>query len=205
MLGLITTLALALQSQKAMNAERYWSLSRTAPSSCTAVARADNGEFVLLGLNGRVSFGVAGNALPHDAKTIELRVGDRRQTLPAQRVGALIGEEARRAFILENTRVQAPPHTPELSLHLADEITPIWKLTEEALERSACRRRSGPSPGPAARPWRATSSTIPEIVAGKRVIDFATGSGLVGIAAMKAGAASVLAADIDASARRRSA
>jgi hypothetical protein len=92
MLGLITTLALALQSQKAMNAERYWSLSRTAPSSCTAVARADNGEFVLLGLNGRVSFGVAGNALPHDAKTIELRVGDRRQTLPAQRVGALIGE-----------------------------------------------------------------------------------------------------------------
>ncbi|HQR88407.1 MAG TPA: methyltransferase, partial [Caulobacter sp.] len=33
--------------------------------------------------------------------------------------------EGRRAFILENTRVQAPPHAPELSLHLADEITPI--------------------------------------------------------------------------------
>jgi hypothetical protein len=39
----------------------------------------------------------------------------------------------RRAFILENTRLQAPPHAPELSLHLADEITPIWRMTEEAL------------------------------------------------------------------------
>jgi predicted nicotinamide N-methyase len=37
------------------------------------------------------------------------------------------------------------------------------------------------------------------------VVDFATGSGLVAIAAMKAGAKSVLAADIDSSARRRSA
>ena len=41
--------------------------------------------------------------------------------------------EGRRAFILENTRLQTPPHTPELELHLADEITPIWKMTEEAL------------------------------------------------------------------------
>src|SRR5690606_29343764 len=40
----------------------------------------------------------------------------------------------RRAFIVETTRLQAPPHAPELKLHLADEITPIWRLTEEALE-----------------------------------------------------------------------
>jgi hypothetical protein len=92
MLGLITALALTLQSQKAMNAERYWSLSHTGPSSCTAVARADNGEFVLLGLNGRVSFGVASNGLPQGARMIEVRFDDRRQALPAQRVGALIGE-----------------------------------------------------------------------------------------------------------------
>jgi predicted nicotinamide N-methyase len=37
----------------------------------------------------------------------------------------------------------------------------------------------------------------PEEVRGRRVLDFATGSGLVAIAAMKAGAAEVLAADID--------
>ena len=105
--------------------------------------------------------------------------------------------EGRRAFIRDNTRLQAPPHTPELSLHLADEITPIWKLTEEALEEI------GLPPPFWAFAWAGGQALAryildhPEIVAGKRVIDFATGSGIVAIAAMKAGAASVLAADID--------
>jgi predicted nicotinamide N-methyase len=105
--------------------------------------------------------------------------------------------EGRRAFIRDNTRLQPPPHTPELSLHLADEITPIWKLTEEALEEI------GLPPPFWAFAWAGGQALAryildhPEIVAGKRVIDFATGSGLVAIAAMKAGAVSVLAADID--------
>jgi predicted nicotinamide N-methyase len=103
----------------------------------------------------------------------------------------------RRAFILENTRLQPPPHTPELQLHLADEITPIWRLTEEALAEI------GLPPPFWAFAWAGGQALAryildhPEIVAGKRVIDFASGSGLVAIAAMKAGAASVLAADID--------
>ena len=105
--------------------------------------------------------------------------------------------EGRRAFIRENTRPQAPPHTPELRLHLADEVTPIWKLTEEALEAI------GLPPPFWAFAWAGGQALAryvldhPEIVAGKRVIDFATGSGIVAIAAMKAGAKSVLAADID--------
>jgi hypothetical protein len=96
--------------------------------------------------------------------------------------------EGRRAFILENTRVQAPPHAPELSLHLADEITPIWKLTEEALVEI------GLPPPFWAFAWAGGQALAryildhPEIVAGKTVVDFATGSGLVAIAAMKAGA-----------------
>jgi predicted nicotinamide N-methyase len=103
----------------------------------------------------------------------------------------------RRAFILENTRLQAPPHTPELRLHLADEITPIWTLTEEALAEI------GLPPPFWAFAWAGGQALAryvldhPEVVAGKRVIDFASGSGLVAIAAMRAGAASVLAADID--------
>jgi predicted nicotinamide N-methyase len=103
----------------------------------------------------------------------------------------------RRAFILENTRLQPPPHTPELQLHLADEITPIWRLTEEALAEI------GLPPPFWAFAWAGGQALAryildhPEIVAGKRVIDFASGSGLVAIAAMKAGAISVLAADID--------
>jgi predicted nicotinamide N-methyase len=103
----------------------------------------------------------------------------------------------RRAFILENTRLQAPPHTPELRLHLADEITPIWTLTEEALAEI------GLPPPFWAFAWAGGQALAryildnPALVSGKRVIDFASGSGLVAIAAMKAGAASVLATDID--------
>lgn len=106
--------------------------------------------------------------------------------------------EGRRAFILANTRQQAPPHTPELVLHLADEITPIWKMTEEALEEI------GLPPPFWAFAWAGGQALAryildhPDIVAGKRVIDFASGSGIVAIAAARAGAAHVLAADIDA-------
>ena len=105
--------------------------------------------------------------------------------------------EGRRAFILENTRLQTPPHTPELELHLADEITPIWRMTEEALAEI------GLPPPFWAFAWAGGQALAryildnPEVVAGKRVVDFASGSGIVGIAAMRAGAAHVLAADID--------
>jgi len=103
----------------------------------------------------------------------------------------------RRAFIVENTRLQAPPHAPELVLHLADEITPIWRLTEEELDRI------GLPPPFWAFAWAGGQALAryvldnPHIVAGKRVVDFASGSGIVAIAAMRAGAANVLAADID--------
>src|SRR3954465_14805206 len=96
--------------------------------------------------------------------------------------------EARRAFIAANTRLQRPPHTPEIQLQLADEITPIWKLTEEALEEI------GLPPPFWAFAWAGGQALArylidhPESVAGKRVVDFAAGSGLVGIAAMTAGA-----------------
>jgi predicted nicotinamide N-methyase len=105
--------------------------------------------------------------------------------------------EGRRAFILANTRLQRPPHTPEIALYLADEITPIWKLTEEALAEI------GLPPPFWAFAWAGGQALArylidtPETVAGRRVIDFASGSGLVGIAAGLAGAAEVLCADID--------
>lgn len=100
-------------------------------------------------------------------------------------------------FIAANTRLQAVPHAPEISLWLADEITPLWRLTEEELGEMGL-----PPPfwafawagGQALARWLLDH---PAEVAGKRVIDLATGSGLVAVAAMKAGAASVLAADID--------
>lgn len=105
--------------------------------------------------------------------------------------------EGRRAFILENTRLQSPPHTPELNLRLADEITPIWSMTEEALAEI------GLPPPFWAFAWAGGQALAryvldtPGVVRGKQVVDFASGSGIVGIAAMKAGAAHVLCADID--------
>ena len=103
----------------------------------------------------------------------------------------------RKGFILANTRLQAPPHTPELRLYLADEITPIWRMTEEELGAI------GLPPPFWAFAWAGGQALArylmdqPAEAAGKRAVDFATGSGLVAIAAMKAGAASVLASDID--------
>jgi predicted nicotinamide N-methyase len=105
--------------------------------------------------------------------------------------------QGRRDFIAANTRLQRPPHVAEIELHLADEITPIWQLTEEALQEI------GLPPPFWAFAWAGGQALArylldtPDTVAGKRVIDFAAGSGLVGIAAAKAGAASVLCADID--------
>ena len=101
------------------------------------------------------------------------------------------------AFILANTRLQTVPHAPEVTLWLADEVTPIWRLTEEELGEL------GLPPPFWAFAWAGGQGLArwlldnPREVAGKRVLDFATGSGLVGVAAMKAGAASVLCADID--------
>lgn len=109
--------------------------------------------------------------------------------------------EDRRAFILANTRLLAPPHTPELRLHLADEVTPIWRLTEEELGEI------GLPPPFWAFAWAGGQALAryigdwPETVAGRRVLDFASGSGLVAIAAARAAAARVEACDIDEFAR----
>ncbi|WP_438751502.1 class I SAM-dependent methyltransferase [Pararhizobium sp. O133] len=100
-------------------------------------------------------------------------------------------------FIRANTDIMAPPHVPEIRLHLAGEAHELWLKTEEELEEI------GLPPPFWAFAWAGGQGLArhvldhPELVAGKRVIDFASGSGLVAIAAMKAGAADVLAVDID--------
>lgn len=100
-------------------------------------------------------------------------------------------------FILANTRLQPVSHTPEISLWLADEITPIWRLTEEELGEM------GLPPPFWAFAWAGGQALArylldhPETVRGRSMLDLASGSGLVGIAAMKTGATHVLCADID--------
>ena len=101
------------------------------------------------------------------------------------------------AFIRANTALQPVPHAPEISLYVADEITPIWKMTEDSLGAL------GIAPPFWAFAWAGGQALAryvldhPEEVRGKAVLDFAAGSGLVAIAAMKAGAASAIANDVD--------
>jgi len=101
------------------------------------------------------------------------------------------------AFIRSETRLLPVPHAPEISLHVADEATELWQKTEEELGEI------GLPPPFWAFAWAGGQALAryildhPETVRGRRVLDFASGSGLVAIAAMKAGAAEVTACDID--------
>jgi len=105
------------------------------------------------------------------------------------------------AFIRANTRLRAVPLVPEIVLHVADEAVPLWSKTEEELGEA------GLPPPFWAFAWAGGQALArhvldhPHLVAGRDVVDLASGSGLVAIAAMKAGAARVRAADIDAFAR----
>jgi predicted nicotinamide N-methyase len=101
------------------------------------------------------------------------------------------------AFLRAHTAVARAPLVPEIALHLATEITPIWQATEEWLERE------GVAPPFWAFAWPGSVAMArlvldrPALVAGRRVLDFAAGCGLAGIAAARAGAASVEAAEVD--------
>lgn len=102
------------------------------------------------------------------------------------------------AFIRAHTQIIAPPLVPEIRLHTASQITPIWEATEAALE-------GWNMPPPFwAFAWAGGQALArylldhPQHVAGKRVLDFAAGSGLASIAAKRVGARAVTANEIDA-------
>lgn len=103
----------------------------------------------------------------------------------------------RRGFILEHTRLLPVPHAPEIAIHVAEEATELWQKTEDELATI------GLPPPFWAFAWAGGQGLAryildhPETVRGRRVLDFASGSGLVAIAAHMAGARDILAADID--------
>lgn len=101
------------------------------------------------------------------------------------------------AFVLEHTALARAPLVPEIELHLATELTPLWTATQTWLDAR------GVEPPYWAFAWAGGQALArhvldhPQLVRGRHVVDFATGSGLVAIAAARAGAASVTGMDID--------
>ena len=100
-------------------------------------------------------------------------------------------------FIRAHTTLAHPALVPELTLWSATEITPLWQATEAWL---AARDLAPPFWAFAWPGGQALARHVldhPETVAGRRVLDFAAGCGVAAIAAARAGAAAVEAADID--------
>jgi predicted nicotinamide N-methyase len=102
-----------------------------------------------------------------------------------------------RGFILANTQSVPVPLVPEIALYVATEAVPLWSKTEEELGEA------GLPPPFWAFAWAGGQALAryvldhADVVRDKHVLDLASGSGLVGIAAMKAGARAVTSADID--------
>jgi len=101
------------------------------------------------------------------------------------------------AFVAANTLVDSPRLVPELKLHLASELLPIWQASEAWMEEA------GLPPPFWAFAWAGGQALArylldrPEVVRGQRVLDFAAGGGLQGLAAKLAGAERVEASEID--------
>lgn len=106
--------------------------------------------------------------------------------------------ESRRRFIATNTILSSTPFVPEIRLYLASDATELWEKTESELGQM------GLPPPFWAFAWAGGQALAryildnPGIVRGKRILDFASGSGLVAVAAMQAGASHVTACEIDA-------
>ena len=101
------------------------------------------------------------------------------------------------AFIRAWTRAEALPFLPELKLHLAGPVTPLWEATEKTLEETGLPPPYWAFAWPGGQAIARHVLDNPTLVRGKRVLDFAAGSGLVAIAAAKAGAKRITATDLD--------
>jgi predicted nicotinamide N-methyase len=100
-------------------------------------------------------------------------------------------------FIRAHTALARPPLVPEISLYLATEITPIWQATEAWLQAQNIAPPFWAFAWPGSQAIARFILDHPNLVKGRRVLDFAAGCGLAALAASRAGAASVEVAEID--------
>jgi predicted nicotinamide N-methyase len=100
-------------------------------------------------------------------------------------------------FIAAQTAIGTSPMVPEIRLHLATEITPIWQATETWLAEQNIEPPFWAFAWPGGLALARLILDDPILVRGKRVLDFAAGCGIAAIACAKAGAAVVEASEID--------
>lgn len=100
-------------------------------------------------------------------------------------------------FVAANTVLSVAPLVPEISMYLASELTPIWQATEDWLREKNIEPPFWAFAWPGGQALARHILDHPEMVAGKRVLDFAAGCGIAAIAAARAGATAVEAAEID--------
>src|SRR6476659_9049748 len=102
-----------------------------------------------------------------------------------------------RAFVRRQTRLEPLPDVPGVRLHVADDVMAVMRLAGDALGQA------DPALPFWAFPWAGGLAVVrylqdhPDEVAGRHVVDVASGSGLCAIVAMRLGAASAQAVDID--------
>lgn len=106
----------------------------------------------------------------------------------------------RRAFVLEHTRLASVPLVPELRVHRADAVQPVWFETARAQGDDDADVPFWCVPWAGGQALARYVLDHPGLVRGRRVLDFACGGGIVGIAAARAGA-EVWAVDVDPLAR----
>jgi len=101
------------------------------------------------------------------------------------------------SFIVAQTKVATAPLVPEIRLHLASEVTPLWHATEATLARDNLPPPYWAFAWPGGQALSRHVLDHPDSVRGRRVLDFAAGCGIGALAAIRAGATTVSAAEID--------
>lgn len=101
------------------------------------------------------------------------------------------------AFVLAHTTLLPVPLAPEISVYTASQVTPLWQATETWLGKAGVAVPFWSVPWAGGQALARWVLDHPDAVHGKRVVDFGCGGGVVALAAARAGAAHVLAVDVD--------
>lgn len=100
-------------------------------------------------------------------------------------------------FIRDYTDLTAPPLVPELRLHMATEVTPLWRATQDLLDDMDLPPPYWAFAWPGGQALARYLLDMPVEVRGKHVLSFAAGGGVDALAAARAGASVVEANEID--------